>query len=642
MALVSCAESDPIQDPGSDATTSSERDESGRVADVLDRDAPEQPDENRAEIESDAALDEADPVDGIELPDSAGEITEDQSTDEATADLGTDIGVDLGAPDVDDDIWDAGPIVPFGDYDLNDDDMPDTSLVLGACEEAPGSTCLSVTSVLFRGSEILLSETENRCDGNVQGARLRMIGDHTGDGFSEVAIGYCRADGEEAPPALAVVNPAGRTVTAQAVAPRLQDNAWIAYPSGPEGRLYPALTPSYGDGHNPLGNWGFLCLYRPDLTSDPRCGGAGFVSIVSTPTPTAFREVGGLVQDVDGDGWEDISLIFHRLIHTISPATRTVVTSSTFDVAAAERNAPAWFHSGRNYGIHAGFDAPDGQLNHLIVGGTPLGTFEDDLCNVSRFVALLTSTPDDPSSRRMAWSQYHGFSSTIFSAFDEAFADNPATVVARQADVVNNCVHRFSDSRTQMDGQNAVMINYFRMDEVVDRCLEEQYQLYLEPTWTEDKTEAWYSCFGENVGAVGVWGMKLIRESDGITLTGSMDTYIWGWTDQLLPSGDITYLMEFVPEAGRFDLSDREPSRLYVKTLHAGHWQHSGRFPVEGRPEILQVAPDGPIGAGSYTYLSELALHDVDSDGLMDVLMADGNYVGYSEEEGVFVVKPKP
>lgn len=78
------------------------------------------------------------------------------------------------------------------------------------------------------------------------------------------------------------------------------------------------------------------------------------------------------------DGWQDIHLIFHRLIHTISGQTGAVLTTTTYDVAARdEPGSPPWFHSGRTSGTHSSFTGAGGRLRNLIVGGSPVGAFTD-------------------------------------------------------------------------------------------------------------------------------------------------------------------------------------------------------------------------------------------------------------------------
>lgn len=115
---------------------------------------------------------------------------------------------------------------------------------------------------------------------------------------------------------------------------------------------------------------------------------------------------------------------------------------------------------------------------------------------------------------------------------------------------------------------------------------------------------------------------------------------VWGWTDALLPGGEVVYLVEVLPGSGAFDLSDRAPGTIEARALVAGLWSARGAFPDAGRPRVLAVAAEGAHGVGSYTSFSELALSDRDGDGLVEVEREDGTFVGWDEAAGAFVVKP--
>jgi len=526
------------------------------------------------------------------------------------------------------------PPQPARQYDLDDDGQLDTDLSIGTCQQSADLTCLRVASDLVPVLEVSLDPLPDQCDGNLFGApRITLIGDHDGDGFSEVAARYCRFDGVQGPPALAVVALGAAAVSARTDAPAVQDHAWTDDLRDPDGLRHPFLAPSYGDGENPLGDWGRLCVYRPDLPPGEGCG-PGFSAIPTLLGPGEFREVGGTLQDLDGDGWDDINLIYHRRQHTVAAATLALVHDLEYDAAAiTEPQSPKWFHSGRNYGTHAAVVGGDGQQRIVVVGGTPVGSFGDDLCNVSRFLAVIESTPAQPATRELAWSTYFSFSSTIFKTYDPQYVGDPMADVARLADAVDGCIHRFSDSRTVMDGQEVVLVNYFAMDAPVDLCLDEQFALYQPPTWTDEKADAWYGCFAQNKKAPGVWGMQVVDERTGQGLTGSQQTYVWGWSDQLVP-GELVYLVEYLPPTTLWDLSDVAPGPMQVLQLVDGLWQGRSAFPVAGRPKLRQVTPTGARGVGSYTTLAELTLHPGDPPG---VELEDGTVVAH--DGGAWVVR---
>lgn len=525
---------------------------------------------------------------------------------------------------------------PLRAHDLDEDGAPDTDLAIVACAQDPAWTCLDVQSELVPTGQVVLADTAEACTGSLVGPRLRPIGDHDGDGIAEVMAAYCRG----VPPALAVVNAKSASLIGEARAPAPQNTAWIELPRDPQGRRHPVLAPTYGDGENPNGNWGYLCAYRPDLAGDPGCG-PGFARVTTWTGPGVFREVGGTLQDLDGDGWDDLNILYHRTQYSVSIATLGLLQALEYDVAAAtEPNAPKWFHSGRNYGTHAAVTGDDAQLRVVIVGGAPVGSFTDDLCNVSRFLAVLAGAPGQPGTRSLAWSRYFGFSSTIFTTYDPQYANDPLQDVARLADAVDGCIHRFSDSRTRMDGQEVLLVNYFAMDAPVDLCLHEQFQLYIPPTWTQAKADAWYGCFGKNKKSPGTWGMQVVREADGAVLTGSQGTYVWGWSGALRPGPAPLYLVEYLPPVTLWDLSDVAASPLRVQALAGGLWAAGDLFPVPGRPKLAAVAPEGWRGSGSSAPYAELSAVDRDGDGYLEVELEDGTFVGWDDATEAFVVKP--
>lgn len=366
------------------------------------------------------------------------------------------------------------------------------------------------------------------------------------------------------------------------------------------------------------------------------------MTLSAAPGGPWFREVGGYVHDLDGDGWQDVTLIHHRLAQTISVATLAPVNVLEYDVAAAtEPASPQWFHSGRNYGTHAAVTGSDGQLRTVIVGGVPVGGHADSLCNVSRFLAVLASSPGAPGTRQLAWSSYLGFHSSIFSAYDPIYAADPWAVMARPGDILDGCIHRFSDSLTMLGATEAVMVNVFDQTAPIDMCVDEQYQLYIPPTWTPEKADAWYDCAAVNVASPGRWGMQVRRVSDGASVTGSQDTYVWGWSDAVHPGGERVYLVEVLPSSVRFDLVDAPATAMMVWALPGdGLWSPRGQLPVAGRPMIASVPAEGSRGVGSYTALAELVLEDRDGDGLQDVQLADGSWAGWAEDAGAYAAKP--
>jgi hypothetical protein len=537
---------------------------------------------------------------------------------------------------------DANPVdaaTPAYEFDLDGDGNNDTDLKLAVCATTPTSFCLHLTaSSLLSKREIVIEAAGAK--GPTATRPVAAIGPHAGGALHEVAAVYTTSAGT---PALAVLDVEGKKVLARASAPVGQTASFTDHARGPGGRRYPFLAPSYGDTPG-AALWGYLCLYAPGASGSGTCG-PHFRKVSTAPPDGAvvskgyfFREVGGYLQDLDADGWDEIHLIYHATVLAISAKTGAHVSSIQYDVAAASEPAsPTLFHSGRNYGTHAAFTAADGSLKTLVVGGIPVGSFADVNCNVSRFVAVLSSVKGQPATRKLAWSRYLGFASTIFSAYDPKYAANPP--VARAADILDKCVHRFGDSYSVMDGSEVAIYNYFASDPPVDRCLDKQYQLYLPPTWTAAKAKAWYDCLAKNLKVTGVWGMQVLRLSDGLPLTGGQQNYVWGRTTTLLPGGEPIYLVEMTAKKTKYDLSQEPASKLQALALVKGLWTARGTFPQLGRPKLVSRPAEGPRGVGSSTAFAELTLQDLDADGLSEVQLADGSWVGYDAASKALVLK---
>jgi hypothetical protein len=146
------------------------------------------------------------------------------------------------------------------------------------------------------------------------------------------------------------------------------------------------------------------------------------------------------------------------------------------------------------------------------------------------------------------------------------------------------------------------------------------------------------------------WGMSVKRLSDGAQLTGSLDTYVWGWSTALRPGGEPIYLVEPTPNPVRFDLKTSEGGprlpapQLLMRALVGGLWQDRGTFPIAARPAANWLPKIGGLGTGDYTGVRTLLLADRDGDGLseVDMMRDDGTHawVGWNATSGTSVVKP--
>jgi hypothetical protein len=76
---------------------------------------------------------------------------------------------------------------------------------------------------------------------------------------------------------------------------------------------------------------------------------------------------------------------------------------------------------------------------------------------------------------------------------------------------------------------------------------------------------------------------------------------------------------------------------MNVFALVKGLWTSRGTFPKAGRPKILMKDGDRARGVGAYSGFAELSLKDIDCDGIADIELTDGTWIGY--REGAYIVK---
>ncbi len=569
------------------------------------------------------------------------------------------------------------PAPPAGTYefDLNADGANDANVSFESCNDGSGRQCLVVNSWFFAAQRTIPIEGTTTLPVSSSPATvnykdpIRLIGDHTGDGLAEIAVLYVRAlpDSKYAP-AMAVADVNVQSILGSATSPPALSNfdfdyllsADVLYPAGPGARVYPAFTPGYGDTNNvDARRWGWGCLFRVGASST-ECG-ANFLRVDTQPqtplpynTTVWFREAFGHVHDIDGDGWEDLQLPYHWALLSVSGKTAGQLTTTSYDVAAATGAQPVQFHSGRNCGTHR--TAPVGPVNRtVLVAGSPVGDWDNPICNVSRFTALLGQS-GSPSTRALVWTRFDGFHSNNWTAWPWVAPGGQAPTPSRWGDFADKCIHRYSDSRTVMDGQEVLLVNYFAADwthpdnaPLVTRCKDEQYQLYMAPVWTPAKQDVWNACAARHADTRGRWGMKVIRESDGAVLTGGQETYVCGWSAALNPGSEVLYLVETFPNPVRFNLkadagSRLAPQQLRVLALVNGLWSDRGLFPVAGRPVLLDAPKAGSVGTGDSYAVKALNLVDRDSDGLKEVAIQTSGgttiWIGWSPGSNSWAVKP--
>ena len=431
------------------------------------------------------------------------------------------------------------------------------------------------------------------------------------------------------------------------------------------------------------------CVWTPGSGWNNACGqDFSPVDLSGAKPPTevgygaVFREAGVIAQDVNGDGWEDVTLIYHAQTVSISirPGTTPFIRRTVFNVGGSA--VPPAIHSGRSYGIWTARGTTSGTYIAVVLGGVPSGTFRyairrfcfddkictfftnfnfffwkrkksDHNCNVSRFVAKI-------GALGLMATRYLGFASTVWSAYDVNMCGaTGASCLKRPGDFENNCMHHFGNGRvTTSDGVELISYNYFA-GTGGNMCYAEQYALYQPPTFSAAKQATWTACYSaRHAAATGKWGQAFIRFDNWQGYTGAQTTYVHALHNALLgsDSGPQTYLLVESVGAGNqpFDLTtiDAEPT-IQVMFINAQKLYESvGAFPVPGRPkiryvnaadtaELLKLFPHDRIGAGSFTNVAVLHERRCEGDDAPAILLTTDEWVGWNVESDAFEVRPK-
>ncbi len=586
-------------------------------------------------------------------------------------------------------------------FDLDGDGVAETQLTIGSCRARHAADCLVIARSGVK-AEVVLSERDamrnpSSTEFHLRGPTITVIGNHTGSPMSEVAVLTAERDAKLYHGLLSVVDVDAKRVVGRARSPDGLFNVFADAARGADGRLHPFLAPSFGASTHPApelgtaGEWDYLCSFVAG-EEDDHCG-SGFVAIDIGARRSEdgqhpadyFREVGGYLQDIDGDGWEDVHLIYHYQVRSVSLAKRRLLCATRFDTATD----PATLnrvqggvieHSGRNFGTHAAVRSRTGALRDVMVGGAPVdalgvrgppkaeGTpeFRDLYCNVSRFIGVIEGQPGEPATRHLKWDRYFGFDSSSFAFSRNLTVGVPTTRPLpprlHTGDFMNGCVHRFSDSRVTLAGREAIAVDVFHDSGKRQTCLAEQYQLYFNgwsagfavppgstvddaKPWSAIKQRIWNGCKAQNLSCPGQWAFELYDEATGVPLVTVSGGYVWGWSERVVP-GATVYFVEPLAASAPFDFTwdfarrrSRPQQVLVAHTLSERGWLRSWRLPVAARPKIVEQAARGARGVGDYSYYAEWQAEDVDGDGLDEVQLADGSWVGYVRAADRFVCK---
>jgi hypothetical protein len=416
------------------------------------------------------------------------------------------------------------------------------------------------------------------------------------------------------------------------------------------GKTYPGIKP-----------WNFLCIFDPDYIAkpDPSCY-SGFkhysTDFVTRDGQNAlkasgFRHAGGWVEDVDGDGWGDINLPYLRYILTLSGRTGKQIGLSHFDVAAqSEPNSPPYFHSGRFYGGFADFNDPQtGGHDVLIADGDAVGTFGDMYCGVSRYFAVAQWRR---GQLQLKWSDYLSFTKTMFLP-----PYNSITKHSRLGDDLNKCVHRFGTSLEWIAGKPHVVFDLFLKDNPKPDC--QQELLAEQASHFDPKVSAPYEkvcTLQKALPVFGHWSARILDTETGRDVRDYSDLYIWGDAPNVVPNEpNLLLAQELTANGGdvRFDQTAKSiASFALVKLVSGPTFTAVAILPAP--PAAPKITPNVTISGGAYyggyppgvgssfRGIPKLTLKDIDGDGLNDVELKNGQWIGWSASEGKLVAKAAP
>jgi len=539
-------------------------------------------------------------------------------------------------------------------FDVDGSGAPDADLELSRCQQNPSTVCLELQSAKFGAKEFFLTD-----NAKAAAIHIGLIGRQFEDGPLAAVFVYwltgAAASGASGPlVSLSVFDLNGPGQKAWVAPPQSNPgqqfkgysvyDTYFAVLAAPGGKRYPFLAP--GQRYLKLPHWDFLCLFDPTKVAhpDPACG-TGFRKVSATFPDAAklsgFRHNGGWLEDVDGDGWQDINLPFLRYILVISGRTGTQLALLHPEIAKRARNgAPVEFDSGRFYGSFTPFTVSDGKHGVLIASANPVGTFDDSYCNVARYYEVLeTKTPDQPRSRELKWANYISFVKNFLGGAD-------AQTIMRQGDGIDKCVHRVSDSVFQAKDKLFTLYNEFVSDPSLDprTCLTEQRAEWL-AHFPPDKMKIWTDCAKASFApATGDWRVQILDLANGRPAGEWQNGYIWGRLRNFVPGYPETFVLELMDQRVRFDQKGYSPKAFSIVSVNPDFtWRRLGELPVAVRPRIVVPASD-PLPykdtmGSTWRGILEIATR-TGTDGSTDIELQDGRWVGYSPQTRSFVLRP--
>lgn len=438
-------------------------------------------------------------------------------------------------------------------------------------------------------------------------------------------------------------------------------NTYFDVVKAPENKGYPFIGPGMHYMNVPY--WSFLCIFDVSRISRPdtNCG-TGFRSASISFTnkhgknesqDSGFRHNRGWLQDVDGDGWDDIHLPYFKYIVSLSGRTTKQLTLSLFDVAKySEPNVQEFFHNGRYYGGYTTFVDPKTNDNMVLLSaGSTAGSFSNWNCNVSRYTAAIrwhrTWITGKPYAT-LDWSHYASFSNTYFT-WDYKSVDS----YFRKGDEINKCIHRFADSMLTYSPEPIMAYSQFETSERYN-CEQEMFDAGRTKGSVEQ--ERMRACMEAGTKRTrGTWNIYAKNAVNGAAVNSLPRAYLWGRAVNLMPGENMVFVIEnFTSGDGkvRFDQEGHTPDSLSVMKLVGGKsWTVLASVDAPGaapRVDYVECATSQSANQSSSPDAScgrpEFLTRDIDGDGLDDIQLqaqAGGcpKWLGYSKAKASLVIK---
>lgn len=510
--------------------------------------------------------------------------------------------------------------------------------------------------------------------------QIVAIGNHVGGPLSEIALRFDDQTGGSNETTVVVVDPESAGVVARSAQPLRTDYpVTTVYPLMADGRRIPVVAPPE---ERSVKRWDHVCKFSP-AAQDPVCGN-GFAKVAARP-PSRFvsylHHGVGWVQDVDGDGSEDLHLKFYAVkdgqradggVLSLSlVGDRSFWTSINIAEMSSDAEAlfgvkamPPWnglaalnaqdFDLGRMRGTSSSFQA-SGRNKVLLVGGRHIGAFPTSttdvsqaplvMCNVTRYVGMLDSAPGAPGDLRMEWGWYFGYYQNAIENLPHILLGDGALV--KRGSMAHGCIHRYDDSRlTSVEGRAAVAFSVFRVSspDTQRTCEAEQRADYKARSAASN--EAFLACVISTSGTVGRWTLQVLDERTGASAVAAADTYLWGFSNEILPGGRTVLLVEKLNRPvpfNRLGVSEPQIHLLQLESTPTWAFTELGALPIQGAPYTQErgydVAPP-PFAQYKSGPNSRLVVRrNAQAKGLMDFQLVNGKWIGYSPAEGRLVTK---